>query len=167
MDEWILTRLEEIKKRFAEIENLMTKQEVVSNQNEMKKLSKEYRNLEKINKLWDEYTKTSNELEDTKEMINSDDQEISELAKLENETLSKNLDKIPKDTEQRKTITIDGKQLEIITGESLVRHQTETVVSLTAISGESGILAFANHDGYPVKVGDEVLSTWTIIRPIH
>ncbi|GIS30682.1 MAG: hypothetical protein Ct9H90mP2_10650 [Dehalococcoidia bacterium] len=31
MDEWILTRLEEIKKRFAEIENLMTKQEVVSN----------------------------------------------------------------------------------------------------------------------------------------
>ena len=94
MDEWILTRLEEIKKRFSEIENLMTKQEVVSNQNEMKKLSKEYRNLEKINKLWDEYTKTSNELEDTKEMINSDDQEISELAKLENETLSKNLDVI-------------------------------------------------------------------------
>ena len=83
------------------------------------------------------------------------------------EALSKNLDKIPKDTEQRKTITVDGKQLEIITGESLVRHQTETVVSLTAISGESGILAFANHDGYPVKVGDEVLSTWTIIRPIH
>jgi len=94
MDEWILTRLEEIKKRFAEIENLMTKQEIVSNQNEMKKLSKEYRNLEKINKLWDEYTKTSSELEDTKEMINSDDQEISELAKLENETLSKNLDDI-------------------------------------------------------------------------
>ena len=60
----------------------------------MKKLSKEYRNLEKINKLWDEYTKTSSELEDTKEMINSDDQEISELAKLENETLSKNLDVI-------------------------------------------------------------------------
>ena len=92
MDEWILTRLEEIKKRFSEIENLMTKQEVVSNQNEMKKLSKEYRNLEKINKLWDEYTKTSSELEDTKEMINSDDQEISELAKLEMK--HKNLDVI-------------------------------------------------------------------------
>ena len=55
MDEWILTRLEEIKKRFAEIENLMTKQEVVSNQNEMKKLSKEYRNLEKINKLFERW----------------------------------------------------------------------------------------------------------------
>ena len=91
MDEWILTRLDEIKKRFVEIENLMTKQEIISNQNEMKKLSKEYRNLEKINKLWDEYTKTSIELEDTKEMINSDDEEISELAKIENETLSKNL----------------------------------------------------------------------------
>ena len=50
MDEWILTRLDEIKKRFVEIENLMTKQEIISNQNEMKKLSKEYRNLEKINK---------------------------------------------------------------------------------------------------------------------
>ena len=63
MDEWILTRLDEIKKRFVEIENLMTKQEIISNQYEMKKLSKEYRNLEKINKLWDEYTKTSIELE--------------------------------------------------------------------------------------------------------
>ena len=82
------------------------------------------------------------------------------------EKLNQSLDKIPKDTEQRKIITIDGSQLEIITGEALTRHQSETVVSLTAISGESGVLAFANHDGYPVRAGDEVLSTWTIVRPI-
>ena len=82
------------------------------------------------------------------------------------EKLSKNLDSIPKDSENRKTIVIDGKSLEIITGEGLKIHSSETVVSLTAISGESGVLAFANHDGYPVKVGDEALSTWTIIRPV-
>ena len=92
MEDWILNRLDEIKNRFAEIEVLMTKQEIVSNQSEMKKLSKEYKNLEKINKLWDEYNKTSIELEETKEMMDSEDNEISELAKLENDTLSKNLE---------------------------------------------------------------------------
>ena len=42
MEEWILKRLDEIKSRFEEIEVLMTKKEIVSNQSEMKKISKEY-----------------------------------------------------------------------------------------------------------------------------
>ena len=40
MEEWILKRLDEIKSRFEEIEVLMTKKEIVSNQSEMKKISK-------------------------------------------------------------------------------------------------------------------------------
>ena len=94
MEEWILNRLKEIKNRFDEVELLMTKQEVVSNQNEMKKLSKEYKNLVKINQLWDLYNKTSIQIEETKDMIDSDDEEISELAQSENETLSENLENI-------------------------------------------------------------------------
>ncbi|KFM20130.1 hypothetical protein AAA799P11_00201 [Marine Group I thaumarchaeote SCGC AAA799-P11] len=82
------------------------------------------------------------------------------------EKLSENLNNIPQESDKRKTMTIDGQEFEIITGEGLARHQSETVVSLSAISGESGVLAFANHDGYPVKVGDEALSTWTIVRPL-
>lgn len=82
------------------------------------------------------------------------------------EKLTENLDNIPQDSDKRKTMTVDGREFEIITGEGLARHQSETVVSLSAISGESGVLAFANHDGYPVKAGDAALSTWTIVRPV-
>ena len=87
MEEWILNRLKEIKNRFDEVELLMTKQEVVSNQNEMKKLSKEYKNLVKINQLWDAYNKTSTQIEETKDMIDSDDEEISELAQSEQKNI--------------------------------------------------------------------------------
>ena len=57
MEEWILKRLDEIKSRFEEIEVLMTKKEIVSNQSEMKKISKEYSKLKTINELWDQYNK--------------------------------------------------------------------------------------------------------------
>lgn len=92
--------------------------------------------------------------------------ETDRVAIVDFEKLGENLDKIPKDSEHRKTITIDGTVMGIITGEGFVKYSSDTVVSLTAISGESGVLAFANHDGYPVKAGDEALSTWTIVRPV-
>ena len=82
------------------------------------------------------------------------------------EKLTESLDSIPQDSDKRKTMTIDDQEFEIIRGEGLVKHQSDTVVSLSAISGGSGVLAFANHDGYPVRAGDTALSTWTIIRPV-
>lgn len=82
----------------------------------------------------------------------------------DSESLSENLDNTP--DENKQFITIDGKRLEVITGTGITRHQSDDVVSLSAISGESGVVAFANHDGYPVKPGDEAKSVWTIIRPV-
>lgn len=80
------------------------------------------------------------------------------------EKLSENLDQTS--DENKQVITVDGQKLEVITGAGIARHQSDTVVSLSAISGESGVVAFANHDGYPVKSGDEAKSTWTIVRPV-
>ncbi len=94
MEEWILKRLDEIKSRFEEIEVLMTKKEIVSNQSEMKKISKEYSKLKTINELWDQYNKILKDTNDTKELLKSDDDEISTMAKEELVDLNSSLEKV-------------------------------------------------------------------------
>ena len=94
MEEWILKRLDEIKSRFEEIEVLMTKKEIVSNQSEMKKISKEYNKLKTINELWDQYNKILKDTNDTKELLKSDDDEISTMAKEELVDLNSSLEKV-------------------------------------------------------------------------
>jgi len=94
MEEWILKRLDEIKSRFEEIEVLMTKKEIVSNHSEMKKISKEYSKLKTINELWDQYNKILKDTNDTKELLKSDDDEISTMAKEELVDLNSSLEKV-------------------------------------------------------------------------
>ena len=62
MEDWMLNRLEEIKTRFKDLEVMMTKPEIISNQVQMTKISKEYRNLENVNVLWNSYQNISNEI---------------------------------------------------------------------------------------------------------
>ena len=94
MEEWILKRLDEIKSRFEEIEVLMTKKEIVSNQSEMKKISKEYSKLKTINELWNQYNKILKDTNNTKELLKSDDEEISIMAKEELSDLNSSLEKV-------------------------------------------------------------------------
>ena len=90
----MLNRLEEIKTRFKDLEVMMTKPEIISNQVQMTKISKEYRNLENVNVLWNSYQNISNEINENKELIDSEDIDMSELASSENEELEKELAKI-------------------------------------------------------------------------
>ena len=90
----MLNRLEEIKTRFKDLEIMMTKPEIISNQVQMTKISKEYRNLENVNVLWNSYQNISNEINENKELIDSEDVDMSELASSENEELEKELAKI-------------------------------------------------------------------------
>ena len=90
----MLNRLEEIKTRFKDLEIMMTKPEIISNQVQMNKISKEYRNLENVNVLWNYYQNISNEINENKELIDSEDIDMSELASSENEELEKELAKI-------------------------------------------------------------------------
>ena len=90
----MLNRLEEIKTRFKDLEVMMTKPEIISNQVQMTKISKEYRNLENVNVLWNSYQNISNEINENKEFIDSEDIDMSELASSENEELEKELAKI-------------------------------------------------------------------------
>ena len=94
MEDWMLNRLEEIKTRFKDLEIMMTKPEIISNQVQMTKISKEYRNLENVNVLWNSYQNISNEINENKELIDGEDIDMSELASSENEELEKELAKI-------------------------------------------------------------------------
>jgi len=81
------------------------------------------------------------------------------------ETFTEVLDEAPDDPAKKRKLFIDGQEYEVITGIGETRPKSDTVVSLSTISNNGRVIAYANHDGYPVRDGDEAISTWTIIRP--
>lgn len=88
-------KLEKVKERYLEISNLLTKPEIVSNQEEFVKLSKEYSSLTEIVNHYDEYLKVKKEIEELKQLIqDSKENELKELAKEEEEILKNKLNKL-------------------------------------------------------------------------
>lgn len=79
----MLDKLEGIKARFEELGISLSNPEIVNDNRKYKQLSKEYRNMEKIVKVRNEYAKVIDDIEFNREMINSDDEEMRELAKQE------------------------------------------------------------------------------------
>lgn len=76
-------RLKIMDERYEEINKLLSDPEVVCDIKKLTELSKEQRNLEKTVLLYREQLKLENSLEDLKEMKNSDDEEMAEMAALE------------------------------------------------------------------------------------
>jgi peptide chain release factor 1 len=79
----MLDKLEAIKGRFDQVGMALTNPEIIGNQKEYQQLSKEYRALEKIVKPTEEYKKVLQEYDLSKEALNSNDEEMRELAKME------------------------------------------------------------------------------------
>lgn len=79
----MIDKLEAIKARFEQVGVALTNPEVVSNQKEFGRLSKEYRQLEKIVQPFESYKKVLADLDFSKEVLNGDDPEMRELAKEE------------------------------------------------------------------------------------
>ena len=112
----MLEKLEAIKARFAELGVALSNPEIVSDNKKYKQLSKEYRNLEKIVKVRDQYAKILDDIEFNKEVLNSDDEEMRELAKEEIPALQEEKDKfekiirnmlIPKDPQDEKNCILE------------------------------------------------------------
>lgn len=78
-------KLEHFIKRYDEISNLLSTQEVISNVEEMTKLAKEQSGLEKIYKASKEYFSTLRGIDENKDLL--EDAELGELAKEELKTL--------------------------------------------------------------------------------
>src|SRR5882724_7958685 len=95
----MLDQLEAIKARFEQVGVALTNPEIINNQKDFGRLSKEYRDLEKIVVPFEEYKKVNADYDFAKEGLNSNDDNMRELAKMELPELEE------KKTELEKTLT--------------------------------------------------------------
>ncbi len=77
----MLDKLEAIKGRFEQVGVALTNPEIIANQKEFQRLSKEYRTLEQIVQPFEEYKKVLTDYDLGKEALNSNDEDMRELAK--------------------------------------------------------------------------------------
>jgi peptide chain release factor 1 len=99
----MLDRLETIKQRYNEINQMLMDPEIVTDIKKMTELSKEQRHLMPIVELFEEYSTTLETIEDLKEMSKEDDPEIVEMAKMELDELRP---KVPEIEEQLKILLV-------------------------------------------------------------
>ncbi len=112
----MLDKLDAIKAKFDNLGVALTNPEIVSDNKKYSAMSKEYRSLEKIVNARNAYVKLLDDIEFNKEVLNSDDEEMREMAKLELpelETQKEELEKqlrnmlIPKDPYDEKNAILE------------------------------------------------------------
>lgn len=113
----MIDKLEDIKTRFKEVGEVLMQPETMADMNRYTKLSKEYKDLEKIVKKYDEYKNVLANIDNTKNLLQTEkDPEFRDLAKSEledfqerKELLEDELKKmlIPKDPNDSKNIILE------------------------------------------------------------
>lgn len=81
------------------------------------------------------------------------------------EILSDILDDMSTNPENTKTIFLDDKKYQVITGTGTAKYTVDTVASMSFVTADGQSVVYANHDGIPIRAGDSIISTWTIVRP--
>ena len=94
-------KLEAVEKRYDELTSKISDPEVISNQNEWKKMMKEHSDMEDVVAKYREYKKVVQNIDDAKTML--DDPEMKELAEAE---IEENKEKLPKLEEELKILLI-------------------------------------------------------------
>jgi hypothetical protein len=79
--------------------------------------------------------------------------------------LSGFLDNMSTNPDATKTIYIDDKKYQVIITAGDIEYTFDTLISMSLITDKGQIIIVANHDGIPVRAGDSVHFTWTMIRP--
>ncbi len=112
----MIEQLEAIQARFEQVGVALTNPEIINRQSEFQKLSKEYSQLEKIIKPFHEFKKVSSDYDFAKASLNSSDEDMRELAKMElpeleekKTSLEKELTRllIPKDPQDDKNAVLE------------------------------------------------------------
>lgn len=112
----MLDKLDAIKAKFDNLGVALTNPEIVSDNKKYSAMSKEYRSLEKIVIRRNEYVKVLDDIDFNKEVLNADDEEMREMAKMEipvleekKESLEKELRNmlIPKDPYDEKNAILE------------------------------------------------------------
>jgi len=93
----MLDKLDAIKARFDELAIALTNPEIVSDNKRYSAMSKEYRSLEKIVIKRNEYVKVLDDIGFNKEVLQSDDEEMRDMAKQELPNLEENKEQLEKE----------------------------------------------------------------------
>ena len=117
ISEGMLSKLDKIEERYRFLSTELGKAEVVSNQNEFKKLSKEHSDLEPIVEGYNVFKKHKQELNDLEDAIaNETDQDMKSLFKDEYDGLLKTVDEdvqnvklllLPKDPNEDNKVVLE------------------------------------------------------------
>lgn len=104
MSKSLIPKLEAIKQRYNEVADLIIQPDMISDQKRYGQLNKEYSDLGKIVKIFDEYSATLKAIEEADEIISdSSDKDLVDLAKLEKQ---ESVNKIPQIEEELKILLI-------------------------------------------------------------
>ncbi|MDY6252063.1 MAG: peptide chain release factor 1 [Bacteroidales bacterium] len=116
-DSTLLQRLEGLDARFEEIKTLITDPSVIADQPRYVKLTKEYKHLEDLLKVANEYKKITGDIAEAKQLLEEEtDPEMKEMAKEEIEANQSQLPKleeeiklklIPEDPEDSKNVVLE------------------------------------------------------------
>jgi len=97
----MIDKLIEIKNRFEEVGQLLSQPETVKDQKRFQQLSKEYRDLEKVVKKYDQYQNALDGIQHAKEVLQKEkDAELRELAKMEIDELEPKRDAIEEEIKE-------------------------------------------------------------------
>lgn len=90
----MLAKLDKIKARYVEVSELLSKSEIISDQEKFRALSKEHSDLEPIVEIFDRYLKHKSDFDDLEEMIAIEsDQDMKALEKQELDDLREDMEK--------------------------------------------------------------------------
>jgi hypothetical protein len=91
--------------------------------------------------------------------------ETDQIRVLHFEELSLILDDMSTNPENTELMIINDKKYQVITGIGDAQYTSDTTVSLSGITNDGKSLVYANYGGFPIRTGDLVFTTWTMIRP--
>lgn len=177
-------QLDAAKARFEQLGLALTNPEIINNQKEFEKTSKEYRSLEKLVKPYEEYKKLLGNYEFAKESLNSNDEDMRELAKEElpaleeqKEALEKQLTKllIPKDPQDDKNVMLEiragtgGDEASLFAGDLLnmyLRYCANKGWKTAIVSENEGTMGGYKEVIVEIK-GDDVYGTMKFESGVH
>jgi peptide chain release factor 1 len=180
----MLDKLEAIQARFEQVGVALTNPEIIANQKEFGKMSKEYKALEKIIIPFNQYKKLTADVDFAKEVLNGNDEEMRELAKMElpelelqKEKLDKELTQllIPKDPQDDKNAILEiragtgGDEASLFAGDLLgmyLRYCSKKGWKTTLVSESEGTVG-----GYKEVIlevtGEDVYGTLKFESGVH
>lgn len=180
----MLEQLEAIQARFEELGVALTNPEIINNQKEFSRLSKEYRDVEKIVQPYKSYQSLLENLSFAKEALNSDDEDMRALAKAElpsleqeKEALEQRLTQllIPKDPQDNKNAIIEiragtgGDEASLFAGDLLgmyMRYCNKKGFQTTILNESEGTVGGYKEVMLEVK-GDDVYGTLKFESGVH